>query len=88
MKGISNVAVSKLLQGNQVGPNNACVLNVVMVVGLFPPEGLAGGEGEGQREFRFGQVEGYPFGGLGALLVGWDWFGAGEVREDVSGFFG
>lgn len=30
---------------------------------LFPPEGLAGGEGEGQGQLRLGQAERHPLGG-------------------------
>lgn len=61
-----------------MGPNNACVLKRA---GLSPPEGLAGGEGEGQGELGLGEIEWDPFGGFedgfGSFgVVGlWGWRG-------------
>lgn len=44
VKAVGDVAVLEVLEGNEVGPNDAGVLRGC---GVFPAEGLAGGEGEG-----------------------------------------
>lgn len=43
MKGVANVAVLKMFEGNEVGANDAGELRRS---GVFPAEGLTGGEGE------------------------------------------
>lgn len=74
-----------MLEGDEVGPDGACVLERA---GLSPAEGLAGGEGEGQGKLRLGEVERDPrplggvhrgFGGVRAMGFGdgfwlWGWW--------------
>lgn len=62
---------------------------------LFPPEGLASGESEGQGELRFGEAEGNPLGwGRGFEFFGdgsagfgggerwrWWWGGSGPLHD-------
>lgn len=43
MKGVANVAVVEMFEGNKVGSNDTGVLRRC---GVFPAEGLTGGEGE------------------------------------------
>lgn len=43
VKAVGNAAVLEVLEGYEVGPNDAGVLRWC---GVFPAEGLAGGEGE------------------------------------------
>lgn len=45
-----------------MGPNNAGVLEIS---GLFPPEGLAGREGERQGKLGTAKIKGNPFGVTG-----------------------
>lgn len=42
---VTNVAILEVLEGDEMGPNGASVLERTS---LFPAEGLAGGESEGQ----------------------------------------
>lgn len=49
-----------MLEGDKVAPDDAGVLERAS---LPPPEGLAGGEGEGKGELRLDEVEWDPLGG-------------------------
>lgn len=61
VKAVGNVAVLEVLEGDEVGPDDAGVLKRA---GLSPPEGLAGGESEGEGELGLSEVEWDPFGGF------------------------
>lgn len=43
MECVANIAVLEVFEGNEVGPNDASELRRS---GVFPAEGLTGGEGE------------------------------------------
>lgn len=69
---VGDVAVLEMLEGDEVGVDNACVLERA---GLFPPEGLASGESEWQGQLRFAETERDPFG----LSRGSGFFGVSAV---------
>lgn len=79
MNGVGDVAVWEVLEGEEVWADWAGELGRA---GLFPAEGLARGEREGEREFRFGEIEWHPtekegfcgfFGGCWRGRWGWGW---------------
>lgn len=79
MDAVGNAAVFEVFEGDQVRPDWTCVLEGS---GLFPAEGLAGGEGEGKRELGLGEVEREPFWGIRVFvdrfeLSARDWWGFG-----------
>lgn len=63
MEAVRNVAVREVLEGDEVGINNAGVLGGS---GVLPAEGLACGEREGKGEVLAGEVERDPL----ALRIG------------------
>lgn len=73
MDKVRNVAVLKVLEGEQMGSNGAGVLERAC---LLPAEGLACGESEGKGEFVLGEVEWDPF-WMGFRLLGGEWWGFG-----------
>ena len=61
MKEVRNAAVLKVLEGDEVGANDA---GVVKMGGFLPPEGLAGRECKREGELRLGDIKRQPFGGI------------------------
>ena len=64
VEAVGDVAVLEVLEGDEVGTDDAGVL---LGGGVFPAEGLAGGEGEWEGELFAGEIEGDPLalGGIG-----------------------
>lgn len=62
MHAVRDVAVLEVLEGDEVRADRA---GEAEGPGAFPPEGLAGGEGEGQGELGLGEVERDPLWGFG-----------------------
>lgn len=57
VEAVGDVAVLEVLEGDEVGVDDAGVL---FGGGVFPAEGLAGGEGEWEGELFAGEVERDP----------------------------
>lgn len=62
MHAIRDVAILAVLEGDEVRADRA---GEPEGASAFPPEGLAGGEGEGQGELGLGKVERDPLSGFG-----------------------
>lgn len=76
VEAVGDFTILEMLEGDEVAVDDTGVLKRT---GLFPPEGLSGGESEGQGQLRLAETEWNPF--------GWDHgFGFGFFEDGCGGF--